>query len=252
MRNPEITNFDLNLIKLMKILYSNNLVDDAVMDTLRELDLDYMVLLKKNMQLDELVNLDAKTRLLKYREDYLSMILKSASRVIEKYDGEFKVSYVRFDIDDFSRMNNRYGHDFGDTVLVDFASLLKTYSRPTDYVIRYGGEEFDIILPSTGYEGAISYVKKIYERMNTLNYLNDGDGVTVTASAGISLYSMVFDDIKAIDSDKLKHDYIRLQKLADDALYEAKVSGKNCYRVYSRNVDYSSIRKEYSRMSRLN
>jgi len=129
----ELGSFDLNVINIMTHLYKSGAVEDDVMETLRKLNFEYHTLLDKNGILEEKVNIDWKTNLLKYRDDYLTMIVKSASRIIEIIPSEkYMVAYIRFDIDNFAKLNNRFGHDKGDIVLIDLATILKTYSRPTD------------------------------------------------------------------------------------------------------------------------
>lgn len=246
----ELESFDLNIINIMTHLLLNNAVEDEVMEALHKLNFEYHTLRDKNKILEEKINIDWKTNLLKYRDDYLTMILKSASRIIEIIPNErYTVAYIRLDIDDFSKLNNRYGHDRGDTVLVDLANLLKKYSRPTDYLIRFGGEEFDIILPSTDLKGAVTYLDKIYRNMKSLRYTFDGDECSVTVSAGVAFYSIDFKHLNRINSDSVREEYLRLQKAADDALYDAKLSGKNQYKIFNDKIDYREIRRRYAEVS---
>jgi diguanylate cyclase (GGDEF)-like protein len=250
-KERELGTFDLNVINIMTHLFKSGAVEDDVMETLRKLNLEYHFLLDKNNILEEKVNIDWKTNLLKYRDDYLTMIVKSASRILDIIPNEkYLISYVRFDIDNFSVLNNRFGHDKGDIVLVDLANVLREFSRPTDYLIRFGGEEFDVILPSTDLKGAITYMDKIYKHLNSLNYNFDNTDITVTVSAGVSILGMDFQKLKRVNSDTIKEEYLRLQKTADDALYDAKLSGKNQYKIYNDRVDYKEIRNKYASMTR--
>jgi len=247
MKMKETNNFDLNMIKIMTHLYQNDAVTDDIIDIMRDIGLDYHSLITKNDILEKKINFDEKTNLLKYRDDYLSMILKSASRIVEKVsEGFYHISYIRFDLDDFSIVNNLYGHDMGDRVLIDMAKLLKRNSRPTDYVIRFGGEEFDVILPATDKNGALQYLNKIYDRINKFRFRLNNDSIQVTASAGVSFYSIPFDRLKIIDTSKITTEYRKLQKLADDALYDAKVSGKCQFKIYNRELNYKVIREKYT------
>jgi diguanylate cyclase (GGDEF)-like protein len=243
----ELGSFDLNVINIMTHLYKNGAVEDDVMETLRKLNFEYHTLLDKNGILEEKVNIDWKTNLLKYRDDYLTMIVKSASRIIEIIPSEhYMVGYIRFDIDNFAKLNNRYGHDKGDIVLIDLANILKNYSRPTDYTIRFGGEEFDVILPSTDLKGSITYLDKIYKNLRNLKYNFDNTDVQVTVSAGVAFFSLEFSRLKRINGEVIKQEYFKLQKAADDALYDAKYSGKNQYKIYNDKVDYKEIREKYA------
>lgn len=243
----ELGSFDLNVINIMTHLYKSGAVEDDVMETLRKLNFEYHTLLDKNGILEEKVNIDWKTNLLKYRDDYLTMIIKSASRIIEIIPSEkYMVAYVRFDIDNFSKLNNRFGHDKGDIVLIDLANILRTYSRPTDYAIRFGGEEFDVILPSTDLKGAVTYLDKIFKNLRSLRYNFDNTDVQVTVSAGAAFFSLELTKLKRINGDMIKQEYLKLQKAADDALYDAKYSGKNQFKIYNDKIDYKEIRAKYA------
>lgn len=248
-RDKELSPFEINLVHTMTHLYSHDAVDDEIMHILRDIEMDYQSLLQKYRLLEERVNLDEKTNLLKYRDDYITSIVKSASRVLDRMPGgAFHVSYIRFDIDDFSFVNNRYGHDKGDLVLVGLADLLKKTSRPTDYVIRFGGEEFDVILPSTDTRGAVRYLDKIYHNINTMMYHFDKDPVHVTASAGVSSYEIPHERMREFDDSDIQSELFELQNYADDALYEAKLAGKNQYRIFDPCRDYGTVRRQYSTM----
>ncbi|OHD63999.1 MAG: hypothetical protein A2176_15925 [Spirochaetes bacterium RBG_13_51_14] len=243
----ELGSFDLNIINIMTHLYRSGAVEDGVMETLRKLNFEYHMLLDKNSILEEKVNVDWKTNLLKYRDDYLTMIIKSASRIIDIIPNDkYMISYIRFDIDNFSKLNNRFGHDKGDIVLIDLANILKTYSRPTDYIIRFGGEEFDVILPSTDLKGAVTYLDKIFKNLHSLKYDFDKADVRVTVSAGVAIFTMDFNKLKRINSDNIKKEYLKLQKAADDALYDAKYSGKNQYKIFNDKINYKEIRGKYA------
>lgn len=249
-KERELGSFDINIINIMTHLYKSAAVEDDVMETLRQLNFEYHSLLDKNNILEEKVNIDWKTNLLKYRDDYLTMIIKSASRILDIIPNEkYNISYVRFDIDNFSMLNNRFGHDKGDIVLVDLANVLRINSRPTDYIIRFGGEEFDVILPSTDLKGAITYMDKIYKNFHSLKYNFDNADVRVTVSAGMAILAMDFKLLKRINGDSIKAEYIKLQKAADDALYDAKLSGKNQFKIYNDKIDYKDIRTRYAAMA---
>ncbi|MBN2078798.1 MAG: GGDEF domain-containing protein [Spirochaetes bacterium] len=247
----ELGNFDINIINIMTHLYQSGAVEDDVMETLRQLNFEYHTLLDKNNILEEKVNIDWKTNLLKYRDDYLTMIIKSASRIIDIMPNDrYMISYIRFDIDDFSLLNNRFGHDKGDIVLVDLANTLRSNSRPTDYIIRFGGEEFDVLLPSTDLKGAVTYLDKIFKKLRSLHYTFDDAEVPVTVSAGVAVLAMEFNRLKRVNSDAIKGEYLRIQKAADDALYDAKYSGKAQYKIFNDRIDYREIRNNYARRAR--
>src|SRR3990172_9935686 len=242
----ELGSFDLNIISIMTHLYKCDAVEDEVMETLRKLNFEYHTLLDKNRILEQKIDIDAKTNLMKYRDDYLTMIIKSASRILGIVQREtYTISYIRFDIDDFARLNNRFGHDKGDIVLVDLANILKANSRPTDYLIRFGGEEFDVILPATDLRGATSYLNKIFKKTSNMRYVFEGTEIQVTVSAGVARLSIKLKNLRRINGDYMKREYLKIQKAADDALYDAKLSGKNQYKIYNKKNDYKEIRRRY-------
>jgi diguanylate cyclase (GGDEF)-like protein len=246
----ELGSFDLNIINIMTHLYKSGAVEDDVMETLRKLNFEYHTLLDKNNILEEKVNIDWKTNLLKYRDDYLTLIIKSASRILDIIPNDrYMISYIRFDIDNFSKLNNRFGHDKGDIVLVDLANILRANSRPTDYIIRFGGEEFDVMLPSTDLKGAVTYLDKIYKHLRMLKYNFENTDVIVTVSAGVAVLAIEFNRLKRINTESIKEEYFKIQKAADDALYDAKYSGKNQYKIFNDRIDYKEIRAQYTEMT---
>ncbi len=245
----ELNEFQLRNIDILTHLYVHNAVDDEVVEKLRKSELDYFTLLNKYKLLEQKVNIDEKTNLLKFKKDYLTEIIKTASRIYFGSETQsFTISFVRFDIDDFSVFNNKYGHDAGDEVLVKIASIIRDRSRPTDYVIRFGGEEFDVILPSTTIDGAIKYLDSIFEIINDARIPYNGQELKVTVSAGVSSIHYTFNE-KRIVEETIEELFKRLQSEADNALYEAKYLGKNRYCVYSedKKTEYIKIRKIYTK-----
>ncbi len=124
---------------------------------------------------------------------------------------------------------------------------MKNGSRPTDYVIRFGGEEFDVILPATDIEGAKVYVSKIFDKVRNLEIEHKGEKLKITVSAGISYVSYKFVEQRFLEDKKIETDYQKLQQEADNALYEAKYLGKDRFCVYdpSKKEEYMKIRKLY-------
>ena len=120
------------------------------------------------------------------------------------------------DIDDFKKVNDTFGHQFGDKVLINTANIIQGWLEKNDIIARYGGEE--IILYLTGFEECISVYNKveIIRRAIETSVVNLQDmSNSVTASFGVSYYPYDSDDINV------------LIKMADDLLYEAKKAGKN-------------------------
>jgi len=245
----ELNSFQINTLRIISMLLEQDAVDDSILEELWKNELEYFSLLEKYKLLSEKMNIDEKTGLLKYNDSYLTDIVKTASRIMSNNRfPHLEVGFVRFDIDDFSKFNNNYGHDLGDEILKKVSGIIRDCSRPTDYVIRFGGEEFDVILPSTNLSGAEVYVSKILDETRKINFHYDSKKkIKTTMSAGITSCRLSIDpSSKKDDVDK---EYKNLQKKADDALYEAKFLGKNRFSIYSasRSEEYSKIRSEYAR-----
>lgn len=139
------------------------------------------------------------------------------------------LSMYILDIDNFKRVNDTYGHQAGDEVLIGLADIIKKTLRDTDWAARYGGEEFCIILPMTELIGAQKSAARIRERVE--NNLTDKDNNPITVSIGLTGFNPT-----TMDQEKLIY-------FADHALYQAKSTGKN------RVVMYNEINKEYSETS---
>lgn len=244
----ELTGFQMRNINILSYLYVKDAVSDEIVEYLRESELDYFSMIEKCRYLEERVNIDEKTGLLKYKSDYLLNILKTASRLLAGIVESYPVSFIRFDIDDFSVFNNKYGHDVGDKVLVQFSQFLKEHSRPTDYIIRFGGEEFDVILPNTKQEGLVCFLNKLYSAIDCLKVSVGGNLISVTVSSGASVLLYNLNDRQIRDSE-IQSAFERVQNEADNALYDSKFSGKNRYTLYDakRSDEYHDIRAKYSR-----
>jgi diguanylate cyclase (GGDEF)-like protein len=126
---------------------------------------------------------------------------------------------VMLDIDDFKAVNDTYGHQQGDMVLREVARVLRESSREIDEPARYGGEEMAVVLPGTDLDGAFSLAERMRERIEALRVPvvgdEDGDPLRITASFGAAALSDSADSVRS------------LVAAADEALYQAKRSGKN-------------------------
>jgi diguanylate cyclase (GGDEF)-like protein len=128
---------------------------------------------------------------------------------------EEPLALVLADIDDFKRVNDRFGHPTGDEVLKAFATTLRESVREIDLAGRWGGEEFVLLLPGTDLEGGRELAERVRRALEALELpAPDGDAVQVTASFGVA----AFPEAESQD---------RLVAAADRALYEAKRAGKN-------------------------
>nr|WP_308634990.1 diguanylate cyclase [Massilia brevitalea] len=133
------------------------------------------------------------------------------------------LALVLFDADLFKNVNDRYGHPAGDRVLVDLAEALRDSFRIVDTVARLGGEEFAVLLPSTGEEEALASAERLRALVATRLVPSDGGEIAYTVSAGVALLlpgaEGQCDSAGGIDE---------LIRRADQALYLAKGRGRNC------------------------
>lgn len=125
-------------------------------------------------------------------------------------------SLILADIDHFKRVNDRYGHQKGDEVLVCVAALLLDKMRPYDLAARYGGEEFCLVLPETTLKEAFDVAERIRSRVETLQFDSDDNALNLTMSLGVASYS-----------EDLEETLDELISRADKALYAAKAKGRN-------------------------
>jgi diguanylate cyclase (GGDEF)-like protein len=243
-----LSEFQIRNIQFLTHLLNYDAVTDDIVEILRLSELDYFSLLDKYNLLEKRVNIDEKTNLLKYRSDYLLTIIKTASRIFFGIKGiVYPISFIRFDIDDFSLFNNKYGHELGDRVLIDISSIIRENSRPTDYTIRFGGEEFDVILPSTDIKGASHYCKKILEKVRNLVIEYHNEKIRIGLSGGVSFIEYQFTENKIIEIEGIEKMFQKLQNDADNALYDSKYRGKNQFCIYSpeKEMEYLKIREYY-------
>jgi len=144
-----------------------------------------------------------------YNRKWLNNYLKERFEQYRRYQTE--LSIMLLDIDRFKKINETYGHNVGDEVLVKVAQLIRESSRTTDAYGRWSGEEFLIVLPNTGLEGAEIKAKAIREAIAD-EVFSIGQ---VTCSIGVT---------EITSTEQQPHDLI---KLADNALYEAKIVDRN-------------------------
>jgi two-component system cell cycle response regulator len=120
------------------------------------------------------------------------------------------------DLDGFKMINDRHGHLCGSRALIEAAVVIRQSARETDVVSRFGGDEFALILPDTGSEGAAAVGERIRERVNAHWFLaNEGLGIQLTVSVGVATLPDV-----AASTEGLIH-------AADAAMYHVKDHGKN-------------------------
>ena len=133
------------------------------------------------------------------------------------------LALIMLDLDHFKQVNDRFGHQAGDAVLHEASSLIRASIRDPDICARYGGEEFAVILPKTHMSGALAVAERMWRAIGGKEFAigpgEDGRSpptIRVTASIGVAFYPS-----KDINSAEL------LVRFADQALYQAKKSGRN-------------------------
>ncbi len=132
------------------------------------------------------------------------------------------LAVLMFDLDHFKQVNDEYGHHAGDLVLKRFAHCLQTQIRETDFAVRFGGEEFMVVLPETPLSEAQLLAERIRSVIASLSIdIDGGQAIKITCSVGIASYP--------------EHSNVwqELIVLADKALYSAKESGRNCTVAYT-------------------
>lgn len=175
---------------------------NSAMDELRE----------ANRQLMSLSLDDALTGLRNRR--YLDQVLPELCREARRTAQPLTVAIL--DADHFKRLNDTWGHDFGDQCLKHIADILKqSMKRPRDTAVRFGGEEFALLLPDTDERGAINLCSRILSLAENSPLLAPGgQTVTLTLSSGVAMLAP-------------GEEWHELFKRADTALYEAKSNGRN-------------------------
>lgn len=126
-----------------------------------------------------------------------------------------RLTLVIFDIDHFKAVNDTYGHPCGDYILKQVAKAALQTFRKTDTVFRFGGEEFAVILTETDLEHAIIPLERFRKTIETLATEYQNNTIDITVSIGACEYSDLIED---------KEEFL---KLTDNALYEAKNTGRN-------------------------
>ncbi|MBC3346256.1 PleD family two-component system response regulator [Pseudomonas sp. SWRI196] len=124
------------------------------------------------------------------------------------------LSFAMLDIDHFKRVNDSHGHPMGDRVIKSLALFLKQRLRKTDFIGRYGGEEFAIVMPDTDIDAAYKVLDEIRQRFAEIHYPAQPQDLWCTFSAGVVQMSE--------ESDSLM-----MASQADEALYRAKHAGRN-------------------------
>lgn len=147
-----------------------------------------------------------------YNRRFIQEMLLNAKNNFERYRENFSILII--DIDNFKNINDQYGHEMGDKVLVEIAEILNKSIRATDIASRWGGEEFLILLKNTNLDAAVLTAERIRSTVESTKFENLN---RVTVCIGVASYN---------SSEEIRS----LISRADNAMYEAKSLGKNLVR----------------------
>jgi len=168
---------------------------------------------KLEKQMRELAAYDSMTNL--YNRGACLLALENTMRQAKRSQTDLIILYI--DIDHFKNINDAHGHDVGDIVIRHFAHYLKKSLRESDIIGRIGGEEFLVGIPGLGMENGVIVAEKLRKGvMNDSIVINDGTIIQISISIGVSIYRYS----EEINSREIL-------KKADNALYDAKNSGRN-------------------------
>lgn len=192
-------------------------LNNELVNITRELTKKNIALEKASKKINQLLRTDHLTGIANrmYFMEYFTKVHANAIR------HGLPLTLVMVDIDDFKAINDSYGHQVGDEVLIAIAQLLRSGCREEDLAARFGGEEFTILLVHTNAEQGKLQVERIRRDLENLDI--DKIGSLVTASFGLSALT----DNKSID---------KMINQADQALYQAKEKGKNRVIIYGEGV----------------
>jgi diguanylate cyclase (GGDEF)-like protein len=149
-----------------------------------------------------------------YNSRYLNLVLRREEKRSVRSGKPLSVLFI--DMDGFKNVNTQYGHLAGSKALVEAGAVIRGCARETDVVSRFGGDEFAVILPDTGRDGAVFVAERICDRLRAFRFLEtDGLAVHLTASVGIA----TLPDVTSVAEELLR--------AADRAMYQVKDSGKD-------------------------
>lgn len=147
-----------------------------------------------------------------YNRRALSTYLEKDVAYARRYGNDLSV--IMFDLDDFKKINDTYGHEAGDTVLTEVCAMVGSLVRKSDYMARYGGEEFVLVLHDTTQSNAVQLAEKLRKKIKAYSIGLNSATISVTASFGVACL-------------RSNTDSAGLLREADEMLYKAKARGKN-------------------------
>lgn len=185
-------------------------------------ELKYFLAIKHDISERKLLELKLKDNAMKddltnaYNRRYL---FKQLSEIIETYEitkNTFSLAII--DIDHFKSINDQYGHQAGDYVLIELVRAIGSNIRSCDVLARYGGEEFILVFPNTEKEAAKMILDRILEKVRVKCFVYMDSCINITFSAGVS-------DVDDLDGENVEIE--KLIEVSDERLYIAKKTGRN-------------------------
>jgi len=159
-----------------------------------------------------------------YNSRYLNLVLRRETKRASRSGRPLSLLFI--DLDGFKNINDTHGHLFGSRALVEAAAVIRQSARETDVVSRFGGDEFALVLPDTGGEGAYAVGERIRERIAAFDFLaGDGLDIHLTASLGVATLPDAANSVE------------ELVQAADMAMYHVKEHGKNGIHVAPASAD---------------
>jgi len=168
---------------------------------------------EKNHQLAELAARDPLTQL-PNRRSLMDQLSQEIARVERRSEDEDALCISMLDVDHFKRVNDTWGHDVGDAILCRISNELRKIMRQGDFLGRFGGEEFIVILPESTPEAAQFTAQRIQDCVASLIFAELPAGERITVSQGLAVYQ---------SGERIE----ATLKRADEALYVAKANGRN-------------------------
>jgi diguanylate cyclase (GGDEF)-like protein len=180
-------------------------VDCSILEELEALRLE-------NEELKQALHTDMLTGLYNYRHllDALESEMERTRRT------RMPTSLIMLDLDHFKQVNDTWGHEIGNLVLIKVAEVIRTTLRKMDVACRYGGEEFTIILPNTHLPQAVNVAERLRSNIQNNPLVTGEETIPLSASFGVELYRPEM----TLSADELIH-------LTDGYLYQAKQNGRN-------------------------
>jgi diguanylate cyclase (GGDEF)-like protein len=192
-------------------------------DSFSENDKDYLILY--NIKLANLIQSIISFEMSRY--DPLTRAANRSSLFSDIQEEIFKTfiygeafAILMIDIDNFKAINDNFGHQLGDLALIKIVEIIRNNVRDKNKVYRFGGDEFFVILPATDIKTAETIAHRLLSNIRQINTIYNLTGIDITVSIGLT-------DFTGKNSDKSNYDIQGILKKVDQAMYDAKINGKN-------------------------